>query len=114
MAGKQRVLETTDLSERLRLVLAQITKEGDALEIETEIKEKVQTEMGRTQREYMLRQQLEAIRRELGEAEDAEEGVDELRGRIEAAEGSPRRPRSRPTGSWSGWPRRRRRPPSTA
>ncbi len=85
VAGKQRVLEATDVPERLKLVLGQLTKEGQALEIETEIKEKVQSEMGRTQREYMLRQQLEAIRRELGEAEGSEESVEFFRERIEAA-----------------------------
>ena len=41
--------------------------------------------MGRTQREYMLRQQLEAIRRELGESEDDEEEAERLRGEIEQA-----------------------------
>ncbi|MFP6641278.1 MAG: LON peptidase substrate-binding domain-containing protein, partial [Myxococcota bacterium] len=70
LPGKQRILETLDVPERLRLVLNQLTKEGQAFEIETEIKEMVQSEMGKTQREYMLRQQLEAIRRELGESEE--------------------------------------------
>jgi len=82
---KQRVLAEQNVANRLRMVLSQLTKEGEALEIETEIKEKVQTEMGRTQREYMLRQQLEAIRRELGETEDTEESVDEFRRKIDAA-----------------------------
>ncbi len=85
VAGKQRVLEEVDVAERLKLVLSQLTKETEALQIEAEIKEKVQTEMGRTQRDYMLRQQLEAIRRELGESEEGEEGVEELRRRIELA-----------------------------
>jgi len=85
VAGKQRVLETTDVPARLRLVLQQLSREGQALEIETEIKEKVQNEMTRTQREYMLRQQLEAIRRELGESEDSDEGVERLRERIDAS-----------------------------
>jgi ATP-dependent Lon protease len=85
LAGKQQVLATRDVRERLKLVLAQLTKEGEALEIETEIKEKVQTEMGKTQREYMLRQQLEAIRKELGESEDGKESVERFRERIEAA-----------------------------
>jgi len=83
--GKQHVLEERDVPDRLRVVLAQLTKEGEALEIETEIKEKVQTEMGKTQREYMLRQQLEAIRRELGESEEGEEGAEQFREKIEAA-----------------------------
>jgi ATP-dependent Lon protease len=69
----------------LRLVLDQLSKETEALQIETEIKQKVQNEMGKTQREYMLRQQLEAIRRELGESEDDEEEVERLRTEIEAA-----------------------------
>ncbi|MBW2697981.1 MAG: endopeptidase La [Deltaproteobacteria bacterium] len=83
--GKQKILETVDVPERLRRVLAHLTKEGQALEIETEIKEKVQNEMGKTQREYMLRQQLEAIRRELGESEDGEENFDRFRERIESS-----------------------------
>ncbi len=83
--GKQKVLEETEVGERLKRVLSQINKENEALQIETEIKEKVQTEMGRTQRDYMLRQQLEAIRRELGESEEGEEGAEGLRERIEEA-----------------------------
>ena len=45
----------------------------------------MQTDIGRTQRDYMLRQQLEAIRQELGESEDSETEIENLRGRIEAA-----------------------------
>ena len=84
-AEKQEILEQADVGERLRDVLGRLSKESDAIQIETEIKEKVQNEMGKTQRDYMLRQQLEAIRRELGESEDGEEGVEKLRERIEAA-----------------------------
>jgi len=85
VAAKQRVLEITGLEERLKEVLAKLARQRDALEIETEIREKVQNEMGRTQREYMLRQQLEAIRRELGEVEDDQAEIDRMRARIEAA-----------------------------
>ena len=85
VAGKQAILEADHVGVRLRLVLDQLSKETEALQIESEIKQKVQNEMGKTQREYMLRQQLEAIRRELGESEDDEEEVDRLRGEIEAA-----------------------------
>ena len=83
--GKQAVLEEADVVERLKIVLAQLSKEGEVLQIEAEIKEKVQSEMGRTQRDYMLRQQLEAIRRELGESEEGDEGVQALREKIEEA-----------------------------
>ena len=85
VAGKQQVLEANHIGVRLRLVLDQLSKETEALQIETEIKQKVQNEMGKTQREYMLRQQLDAIRRELGESEDDEEEVERLRGEIEEA-----------------------------
>ncbi len=85
VAGKQRVLEIAEIEERLKEVLAKVTRQREALEIETEIRDKVQNEMGRTQRDYMLRQQLEAIRRELGEVEDDQAEVERMRERIEAA-----------------------------
>ena len=85
VAGKQQILEADHVGIRLRLVLDQLSKQTEALQIETEIKQKVQNEMGRTQREYMLRQQLEAIRRELGESEDDEEEAERLRAAIDAA-----------------------------
>lgn len=85
VAGKQQVLEAHHVATRLRLVLDQLSKETEAIQIETEIKQKVQNEMGRTQREYMLRQQLDAIRKELGESEDDEEEVERLRAEIEEA-----------------------------
>ncbi len=85
VSGKQRILEEIDVDERLKAVLAKLSRQRDALEIETEIREKVQTEMGRTQRDYMLRQQLEAIRRELGEVEDDQAEAERMRERIEAA-----------------------------
>lgn len=85
VAGKQRVLEIMGLEDRLKEVLAKIIRQRDALGIETEIREKVQTEMGRTQRDFMLRQQLEAIRRELGEVEDDQAEIDRMRERIEAS-----------------------------
>ncbi len=85
VAGKQQILEANHVGIRLRLVLDQLSKETEALQIETEIKQKVQNEMGKTQREYMLRQQLDAIRRELGESEDDEEEVERLRNEIETA-----------------------------
>ena len=85
VAGKQQILEAHHVDLRLRLVLDQLSKETEALQIETEIKQKVQNEMGKTQRDYMLRQQLDAIRRELGESEDDEEEVERLRNEVEAA-----------------------------
>jgi ATP-dependent Lon protease len=85
VAQKQAVLERQDLGERLRLVLTELARSRQAQTIETEIREKVQSEMGKTQREYMLRQQLDTIRKELGEAPDEGADADRLRERIEAA-----------------------------
>jgi ATP-dependent Lon protease len=83
--AKQRLLEQADVAERLRLVLAELRRSREALQVESEIREKVQSDMGKTQRDYMLRQQLDQIRRELGEAEDTENEVELLRERIEEA-----------------------------
>ncbi|MFP6578858.1 MAG: endopeptidase La, partial [Myxococcota bacterium] len=85
VAGKQAILEEPDILERLKQTLAHLGQEGDVLQLEAEIKEKVQSEMGRTQRDYMLHQQLEAIRRELGESDEGEDGALGLREKIEAA-----------------------------
>ncbi|MEN8182545.1 MAG: endopeptidase La [Myxococcota bacterium] len=85
VATKQALLEEVDLGSRLKRVVSELTRSQQAMKIETEIREKVQSEMGKTQREYMLRQQLEAIRRELGESEDEGAEADQLREQIEAA-----------------------------
>ncbi len=85
LAGKQAFLEELDVVARLRRVRDELRRANEAMKIESEIREKVQSEMGRTQREYVLRQQLEHIRRELGETQDEETEVERLRDRIEAA-----------------------------
>jgi len=85
VAGKQRILEEAHVPTRLEAVLEEASREREAISVESEIREKVQTDIGKTQREYMLRQQLEAIRLELGEAEDSEAEIETLRKRLEAA-----------------------------
>ena len=84
VAGKQRMLEELDVVKRLHSIQEELRRARDAMKIESEIRDKVQSEMGRTQRDYMLRQQLDQIRRELGEAEDSDTEVAGLRERIEA------------------------------
>jgi ATP-dependent Lon protease len=85
VAGKQAMLEELDVVKRLHSVQEELRRARDAMKIESEIRDKVQSEMGRTQRDYMLRQQLDQIRRELGEAEDSDAEVASMRERIEAA-----------------------------
>jgi ATP-dependent Lon protease len=86
VAGKQSILEELDVPTRLKRVLQRISRERDAMQVESEIREKVQSDIGKTQRDYMLRQQLEAIRQELGESEDQESEVEKLRERMAAAQ----------------------------
>jgi len=85
LAGKQAFLEELDVVARLRRARDELRRANEAMKIESEIRDKVQSEMGKTQRDYMLRQQLEHIRRELGESQDEETEVQTLRERIEAA-----------------------------
>jgi ATP-dependent Lon protease len=85
VTGKQAILEELDVVKRLHAVQEELRRARDAMKIESEIRDKVQSEMGRTQRDYMLRQQLDQIRRELGEAEDSDTEVASMRKRIEAA-----------------------------
>ena len=83
--GKQAVLAELDVPKRLHRVLDEVAREREAFKVESEIRDKVQHDIGKSQRDYMLRQQLEAIRQELGEGEDTESEIERLRERIEAA-----------------------------
>jgi ATP-dependent Lon protease len=85
VAEKQHVLEELHVPTRLKRVLDGVSRERDAQRVESEIREKVQSDIGKTQRDYMLRQQLEAIRQELGESEDVESETERLRERLDAA-----------------------------
>ncbi|MDJ0764420.1 MAG: endopeptidase La [Myxococcota bacterium] len=79
---KQRVLEAIELEHRLRTCLQLLTKQLEILKVKKEISSMVQEEMGRSQREYFLRQQLKAIKEELGESGEEEDEIEEIRERI--------------------------------
>ena len=79
--AQQSVLDTLDVAERLRLVLGYLEREREILAIGQRARE----EMSRNQREYVLRQQLEQIRRELGETGERGAEIAELRKRLESA-----------------------------
>ncbi|MBK6513764.1 MAG: endopeptidase La [Polyangiaceae bacterium] len=81
---KQEVLEAFDVKARVRLVLAMVNRQLEVLRVKKEISHMVQEEMGKSQREYILRQQMKTIREELGEAGDDDE-IEELRERIRLA-----------------------------
>jgi ATP-dependent Lon protease len=82
---KQRLLETVDVEARLRDTSVILSTELEVVELGTKIQSQVQSEMEKTQREYFLRQQLKAIQEELGEGDEEQAELRELRERIEAA-----------------------------
>jgi len=80
--AKQSVLETLPVRARIRRVLDLVNRQSEVYRVKKEISTMVQEEMSRSQREYLLRQQLRAIKRELGEPDDDEDEIDALRERI--------------------------------
>ncbi|MCW2792154.1 MAG: ATP-dependent protease La [Nocardioides sp.] len=81
---KRELLETPDVEQRLETVISWTREHLAEAELTDKIGEDVREGMEKTQREYLLRQQLAAIRKELGEGEP--EGADDYRGRVEAAD----------------------------
>jgi len=82
---KQEVLETRDVRARLDTLNRVLIKELEVLELGSKIQSQVQSEVGKNQREYFLREQLKAIQKELGEGDDQTREIEELREKIEAA-----------------------------
>jgi ATP-dependent Lon protease len=82
---KQRILEAVPTADRLMLLAELLAKEARVLELTSKLQSKVQTELTKSQRDYYLREQLKTIQRELGELDEREEDLEELRERIEAA-----------------------------
>jgi len=82
---KQELLETFDAKERLRKVLSHINREVEVLELSQRIQSQTASELGKTQREYILREQLKAIQRELGEADERTAELEEFRRKIKEA-----------------------------
>jgi len=82
---KQEVLETLDVRARMDSLNRILIKELEVLELGSKIQSQVQSEVGKNQREYFLREQMKAIQRELGEGDEQAKEVEELREKIEAA-----------------------------
>jgi ATP-dependent Lon protease len=82
---KQEVLATLNVRTRLDLLNRILIKELEVLELGSKIQSQVQSEVGKNQRDYFLREQLKAIQRELGEGDDQTKEIDELREKIDAA-----------------------------
>ena len=84
-AIKQDVLETLDVRARMDHLNRILIKELEVLELGSKIQSQVQSEVGRNQREYFLREQMKAIQKELGEDDEQQKEIEELREKIEAA-----------------------------
>jgi ATP-dependent Lon protease len=84
-AVKQEVLETLDVRARMDLLNRILIKELEVLELGSKIQSQVQSEVGKNQRDYFLREQLKAIQKELGEGDDQTKEIEELKAKIEAA-----------------------------
>jgi ATP-dependent Lon protease len=84
-AVKQEALETLDVRARMDTLNRILVKELEVLELGSKIQSQVQSEVGRNQREYFLREQLKAIQKELGEGDDQTKDIEELTEKIEAA-----------------------------
>ncbi len=84
-AIKQDVLETLDVRARMDNLNRILIKELEVLELGSKIQSQVQSEVGRNQREYFLREQMKAIQKELGEDDEQQKEIEELREKIEAA-----------------------------
>ena len=82
---KQELLEEVDVARRLRRLSEMLARELEVIQLGSQIQSQVESEMDKGQREYYLREQLKAIQRELGEEDETQAEVNELRERLDAA-----------------------------
>src|SRR6201997_5147054 len=80
---RQELLETADVRRRLETLVRELSKELEVLELRNKIQEQVQDQVGQSQREYLLREQMKAIQKELGESDDSQAEIDELRAKLD-------------------------------
>ena len=84
-ADKQDTLETLDIHVRLQKINQHLAKELEVQQLRNKIQTEVQDRVQQTQREYYLREQMKAIQKELGESDEGQRDVEDLRQKIEAA-----------------------------
>jgi ATP-dependent Lon protease len=82
---RQKLLETTDGATRLSEVHRHLTRELELVELRNRIQSQVQGQLSQSQREFYLREQLKAIQKELGEGDESQRDVEDLRQKLEAA-----------------------------
>ncbi len=82
----QDILETLDVTERIKKLTGYINRELEILELGSKIQSQIKGEMDKAQREFYLREQLKAIQKELGETDERTVEINELREKIEQAQ----------------------------
>src|SRR6202790_241545 len=82
---QQELIETPSVRKRLDMLVRELSKELEVLELRSKIHEQVQEQVSANQREYLLREQMKAIQKELGERDDSAQEIDELRTKVEEA-----------------------------
>jgi ATP-dependent Lon protease len=80
---KQQLLETANVRERLHEISKILNRELEVMELGSKIQSQVVSEMEKSQREFFLRQQLKAIQEELGEGDEQQAEINELRSRLD-------------------------------
>jgi ATP-dependent Lon protease len=81
----QEILETLDVHERLEKLTSYVNRELEILELGSKIQSQVKSEMDKSQREFLLREQLKAIQKELGEEDERTVEINGIRAKIEEA-----------------------------
>ena len=85
-AQKQEILEELDVMKRLEKALKILSEQIEILELGHKIQSQVRDQVDKSQREYFLREQLKAIKKELGESEEQPDEIEELREKLKAKE----------------------------
>src|SRR5213080_5032712 len=83
---RQELIETASVRKRLETLIRELSKELEVLELRSKIHDQVQEQVSQNQREYLLREQMKAIQKELGEVDDSQQEIDELRKKVEEAQ----------------------------
>jgi ATP-dependent Lon protease len=82
---RQELLETFSVRKRLEILGGELSKEREVLELRNKIHDQVQEQVNQSQREFLLREQMKAIQKELGESDDTQSEVEELRKKVEGS-----------------------------
>src|SRR4030081_1423486 len=86
---RQELIETPDVRKRLEMLIRELSKELEVLELRSKINEQVQEQVSQNQREYLLREQMRVIQKEWGKIDDPQAEIEELRKKVEEAGMSP-------------------------